>query len=353
MLVLFMIFFICVCLSNTNYEISRDNWRFLSCMKALRFLLVAQGGDGGSKDTEETAVVHKGMWGRGLWESTLFLRFPLFSPWLCSTGPQAQPPSVHGLFLILWPASIPAILSLPIRYLLPGFLIQTTGQRRKGERKRKRNGVILPWCLNTGQRRGGRSVSTERKREGKRRQRSHGSSVTGGRSRECQATLPALLQPLLHPIPVPVPLHVQKQQSLRETHTQTRLFSITLSSWAGYIEVPLLAATSFSGVQHCRVWVVAVWKPFGSAAPPAKQRTAIQRSGPCTCRGAWIWAVACLLGKSLHSSVSCLSFHLPSLFRLLSSESGTACWHSHLGSGWETIGKKKHYPAWIKYIHSK
>lgn len=96
------------------------------------------------------------------------------------------------------------------------------------------------------------------KEGGKRRQRSHGSSVTGGRSRERQATLPALLQPLLHPIPVPVPLHVQKQQSLRETHTQTRLFSITLSSWAGYIRMPLLAATSFSGVQHCRVWVVAV-----------------------------------------------------------------------------------------------
>lgn len=113
---------------------------------------------GGSEDTEETTVVHKGMWGRGLWESTLFLRFPLFSPWICSTGPQAQPASVHGLFLTLWPTSIPAILSLPIRYLLPGFLIQTTGQRRKGERKRKRNGVILPWHLNAGWRRGGRST---------------------------------------------------------------------------------------------------------------------------------------------------------------------------------------------------
>lgn len=43
----------------------------------------------------------------------------------------------------------------------------------------------------------------------------------------------------------------------------------------------------------------AVWESFRSVAPSCIQRAAIQKSCSFTCRGAWIWAVACLQGKSL------------------------------------------------------
>lgn len=68
-----------------------------------------------------------------------------------------------------------------------------------------------------------------------------------------------------------------------------------------------------------------------------------------TCQGAWIWAVACLLGKHLPSSISCLGFLLPSLFRLL------CFWVRDCvsaGSVLDSMGRKRHYRPWIKYRHN-
>lgn len=87
---------------------------------------------------------------------------------------------------------------------------------------------------------------------------------------------------------------------------------------------------------------LAVWESFRSVEPFFIWITAIQKSCSFTCQGAWIWAVACLLGKYLHCSVSCPSFLLPSLCRLL------CFWVRDCvsaGSGLDSMGRKRHYRA--------
>lgn len=122
----------------------------------------------------------------------------------------------------------------------------------------KEKGVILmadekgSWWLNTlWMKEKWKDLCLQRKQK----KRERWVSSTNFCGQECQVTLPVLLQQLLlSPIPVHAPPCAQKQQNLRETHTQTHCFSITLSSWTGCIMVPLLAATSFCGTeQHCLV----------------------------------------------------------------------------------------------------
>lgn len=243
--------FINVCLSKTNFENSKDDWRLLSACRHSSFCWWPSLVDGREWEHCEAWCSQRHI-GIGVWESSLFLMLPLFSPQIWSTSFAGLSASAFCCacalpYLVAYhhPCHTVPSCMFPSAWAA----IQPTGQRRK---------VSYWWLMRKGPddwtpfewRRSGRIVSTE-----KTKKRERWVSSTNFCGQECQVTLPVLLQQLLlSPIPVHAPPCAQKQQNLRETHTQTHCFSITLSSWTGCIMVPLLAATSFCGTeQHCLV----------------------------------------------------------------------------------------------------
>lgn len=97
----------------------------------------------GSEDTEERPVVHRGTWGWGRERALFFSDFLFFLLLSGAQAFQSQTSAVHGPFLISWPPTISAILSLPVCYLLPGLLSSPQGKEANG--KGRRNGVVLSW----------------------------------------------------------------------------------------------------------------------------------------------------------------------------------------------------------------
>lgn len=155
-----------------------DQWRWLEasqCMKAFRFLLVAQGERWKGVRTLRRTLLLAEACSRGCERALFFSGFLFFSPWIWSSGPSDLPVSA---FCCACAPSLscglpPSLPHCPFLYfLLPGLLSSPQG---KGEK------VLYgpdEWTLFEG-RRSGRSVGTEKNKKGK---EESVAPATGGRS---------------------------------------------------------------------------------------------------------------------------------------------------------------------------
>lgn len=264
-------------LSNANHVISKDDPKFLSSMKAVGLCWQPREEKVRSEDTK-TAMVHTGMWGcgsfKGLWESSILLRFPPFSPWVWSTGSLASDSHCS------WPLPCPVSYHYPwhtvTSYTSPfclGILSITQVKERMGE-ETQWNGYItmMPrW------RRGEGSVGKEKKLvQG---QQSQGSSSIGVEARNAQSpSLSSCNRPFCPPSTSTCSL-VHRNYRVWETHihayyihTYSPVFlvklhpSATLSSYFLCLRLETILSTTlpFWSSSRCRTTSASCCSPHST-----------------------------------------------------------------------------------------